>query len=94
MVDYEKYKPIVIADKETKHYFWVIGLEVQRHDIIVLHFMDKYNGTAESLARLYRALGLEKQKEVPDRVKTVNEKNGKVIDVNEIVLEKIGALKE
>lgn len=88
----KEYKAIVIADKEAKHYSWVLLLDGQRKDIMFFHFMDKYNGTAESLIRLWRAFGLEEKDRGP--TKTVNEKNGTIINVTQVRLEKIGALKE
>ena len=88
----KEYKAIVIAGQEAKTYAWVILLDGQRKDIMFLHIMDKYMGTAESLIRLWKAFGLEEKDRGP--AKSVNEKNGTIINVTQVRLEKIGALKE
>ena len=87
-----EYKAIVIADQEAKTYSWVVLLDGQGKDVMFLHYMNKYAGTAENIIRLWKAFGLEEKERGP--AKSVNEKNGTIINVTQVRLEKIGALKE
>ena len=86
-------KPIIIADKLPKEYAWVIIMELQHSDYVVLRAIDKYLGTVERLVNVFDNLGI-KEESRENGVKTINLKNNTHIIVNQFILRKIPPLRK
>mgnify|MGYP001576761250 FL=1 len=90
MVEEEKIKPMVIADRPLKEYFWAIALELQRPYTrdIALWATDNNMPAVERLVRMWDKFLVE---EVPNsrvRKQTINLKTSRKIIVNELILRK------
>ena len=83
---------IVIANKTVKDYFWILGLEFMNTNQVKLYVIDLYIPTAERLIRLFESLGVEEVGERGEKISTINTKTGKTIEVNVIILRKLGAI--
>lgn len=87
-----KDRVIVIANKPVKDYYWILGLEFMNANQVTLHAIDLYLPTVERLIRLYESLGVEEYGDRGEKITTTNTKTGKTIEVNVIILRKLGAI--
>jgi hypothetical protein len=105
----EENKPIIIAKSRKintckkcgnmeefdviQNYVFSILLRAQNNNRVILHARPFHVANAEHLAQLFTSLGMERIGSNKP-TKTKNEKTGEEIDVIEIVLDKIPAIKK
>lgn len=90
MVEEEKIKPMIIADRPIKEYFWAMALEMSRPYTteIALWATDNNMPTVERLVRLWDNFLIEEVAGSRKRKQTINLKTSRKIIVNEIILRK------
>lgn len=90
MMDEEKIKPMIIADRPIKEYFWAMGLELSRPytQEIAMWATDNNMGTVDRLIRLWDHFLVEEVKGSRKRKQTINIKSQRKIIVNEVILRK------
>lgn len=90
MVEEEKIKPMIIADRPIKEYFWAIALELSRPYTrdIALWATDNNMPTVERLVRLWDKFLVEEVQNSRIRKQTINLKTSRKIIVNEVILRK------
>lgn len=83
-------KPIIIADRPAKEYFWAMALELSRQytQEIALWATDNNMNTVERLIKLWDNFLVEEVKGSRQRKQTINIKTKQKILVNEVVLRK------
>lgn len=94
MEDTEEIKKIIIANKPVEKYFWITAINLAKPGCneIALHAVDPYMGTVERLIRLWAHFGVEEVEGSRRRIPEINIKTKRRIEVNEIILKKIGAI--
>lgn len=90
MVEEEKIKPMIIADRPIKEYFWAIALELQRPYTtdIALWATDNNMPAVERLVRMWDKFLVEEVEGSRKRKQTINLKTSRKIIVNEVILRK------
>lgn len=83
-------KPIIIADRPAKEYFWAMGLELSSPFTreIALWATDNNMPTVERLIKLWSNYLVEEVKGSRQRKQTINLKTKNKIIVNEVILRK------
>ena len=96
MVEEEKIKPMIIADRPIKEYFWAIGLELQRPYTteIALWATDNNMPAVERLIKLWDKFLVEEVEGSRKRKQTINLKTSRKIVVNEVILRKNSLLEK
>ena len=83
-------KPIIIADRPAKDYFWAMGLELSRPYTreIALWATDNNMPTVERLIKIWDDFLVAEVKGSRQRKQTINIKTKNKIMVNEVILRK------
>ena len=86
----EKIKPMIIANRPLKEYFWAIGLELSRPYTkeIALWATDNNMPAVERLIKIWSNFLVEEVKGSRQRKQTINLKTSRKIIVNGIILMK------
>lgn len=90
MAEEEKIKPMIIADRPIKEYFWAMALELSRTytQEIALWATDNNMATVDRLVRLWDNFLVEEVEGSRKRKQTINIKTDRKIIVNEVILKK------
>ena len=90
MAEEEKIKPMIIADRPIKEYFWAMALEMSRiyTTEIALWATDNNMNTVERLVKLWDNFLVEEVPGSRKRKQTINLKTSRKIIVNEVILRK------
>lgn len=83
-------KPIIIANRPAKEYFWAMGLELSRPFTrdIALWATDNNMPTVERLIKLWSNFLIDEIEGSRQRKQTINLKTKNKIIVNEVILRK------
>ena len=86
----EKIKPMIIANRPLKEYFWAIALELSRTYTreIALWATDNNMPAVERLIKLWSNFLVEEVNGSRQRKQTINVKTSRKIIVNEVILRK------
>jgi type III secretory pathway component EscR len=91
----EEEKIIVIASNHhIKDHVWTVFLALQERNAIKLHATPSNLALAEHVASLFLNMGIDKDCLDKKKTKSVNQNTGASIEVYEITLSKIPALKK
>jgi len=90
MEEEEPIKPMIIADRPVKEYFWAIAMELSRPYVqdIALWATDNNMPTVERLIRLWDNFLVEEVQNSRKRKQTINLKTKRKILVNEVIIRK------
>lgn len=86
----DRIKPMIIADRPIKEYFWAIALELNRPytNEIALWATDNNMPSVERLVKLWDSFLVEELPGSRKRKQTINLKTSRKIVVNEVILRK------